>query len=1131
MHQPIQQLHFFLDRSLDKHEQIAHHVRKLGSTDEWMLLTPSASAMAGYEDLLSMQEDELLDFDFFASHVLHVSAAVQSGDDFIVPCLNNKQVVVTRGEIHTGKGFRTERTVRIIGDAYVVRSAENKLPPVVLFTDDFLVPLSFLEPKHEISKQTVPVPPARRRANSVFSMASLRFLAAEVHEALFPQLEQLTYDFLQVHLSQTTSEDEVCDYETFFADVDAYLQAGIDAVSTLSMDLQRRLLEVATDDEVTGAVESYLLESVYELVFFRYTQAYRDKDAELGNALASMKQITLLQLNMPEVSPTLEKRIADSVREFNLIGLARSPLEKLHHLVTATHCLAKDREALGGDALIPMLMCTLVRTDLVNIESNIAFIRRHSSRETRTDSGEFALSTLAGVCFYALSNKQTLAAESDMFGQVLQAVKEGKSLQTLGELVHGDHKVLLARCSQYSESLPFLALRYEQYTLFKSLLSCELFDADFLYTDENARGDTLLCILLQHSQTELVPLLLNRLSEGTPRTDGSSALDDYVARSITTRSVVGLPAALPMLRVPWEYPVNGSTLLWRLSRSRSTDALLAVFNAYKQLDARTLKVHIDRKKGRTLLHTLTEPKLLRKVLGIAAGDSTIVNAQDSKGNTPLMHHIIHRHTAAVLCLLEDPAVRYSVTNRQGLTAVHLAATLGLDADRSVLKALTERSKIPLRAFITGDTPMHTLAKRYEPSNVWDAFLEFWSEELEQKVDVYNNSLEQPGIPIPLPSDESFELSNKMAFHVVRERFANVAKTPLQACVLSAYVEEDEVLYAICTVLPPSKLPLWVFRSQADFDLLHHSLVRSSPATWLPECNLLPKHLCLLSMNAVRSVLFENINRLDMYLSHLISHMSKETELILHEFLTAPGSLEKAKLVSASTKAEQAMSEHIHCTYSAMELNDETDAFLIYAQRSLVQLEASYAKLEDSMRALFAERRKHAQVLELLYLKMQRQRSLLGTISLSTLQERACSDYFLPHTNSFFKRIYLSRSLIAGMRKALERAGTLFEEIMDVKDECDHLKTQLDEGSKKQQDIWGLSILTERRERQYVAISSRYDVLKKRYHNQSVLFRYAQTYLAGELSSLHESRAQDMSKAILWFAQNNIDVSLPADFRK
>ncbi|KAJ3332914.1 hypothetical protein HDU76_012651 [Blyttiomyces sp. JEL0837] len=228
-------------------------------------------------------------------------------------------------------------------------------------------------------------------------------------------------------------------------------------------------------------VETYLMESTYEVVYFRVSKELRSKDLEVADAVAKIKHLDFPQLGLSHMfGPNLVK----AVKEFQNISIVRTPFEKIKCLMRSVQLLSSlkiqgsqegDQPSdliLSSDTLVPLLVLMVVRSDVQNLQSSLFYIQQFTF-EHDVISGEygFAISSLEAVISYICSHSYSLASGSDKNIAFWDCVRAG-NIDNLRKNLHewdgntesvvecrtwdGEDALLLAVKSHHSALVSFL---------------------------------------------------------------------------------------------------------------------------------------------------------------------------------------------------------------------------------------------------------------------------------------------------------------------------------------------------------------------------------------------------------------------------------------------------------------------------------------------------------------------------------------------------------------------------------------------------------------------------------------------------------------------------------------------------
>ncbi|KAK2742553.1 hypothetical protein FQN57_005179 [Myotisia sp. PD_48] len=229
-------------------------------------------------------------------------------------------------------------------------------------------------------------------------------------------------------------------------------------------------------------------------------------------------------------------------------------------------------------------------------------------------------------------------------------------------------------------SVPMMAVEACQPGSLSYLLSLdEYYSRENILHDINSDGTTLLSAAVQLGHPEIVDILLNYILQAE-----RVEIAAYLSQHDTSGRTVGhylfnVPSLMFKLGdvLPWtQRDKNGQTPLFALCRSYDHPDYISMVNqalsiAQKiQGDGRPLRLddHVDA-KGNTLLHVVSDPGLLYRILNECDGDPNAVN---DKKFTPLMMASKYGRLDLVRTLFSDPQVDVHIRESRGFTAVELA---------------------------------------------------------------------------------------------------------------------------------------------------------------------------------------------------------------------------------------------------------------------------------------------------------------------------------------------------------------------------------------------------------------------------------------------------------------------------
>ncbi|KAK7529053.1 uncharacterized protein IWZ02DRAFT_412819 [Phyllosticta citriasiana] len=283
-----------------------------------------------------------------------------------------------------------------------------------------------------------------------------------------------------------------------------------------------------------------------------------------------------------------------------------------------------------------------------------------------------------------IKKRVSMQSRSDSLSSAISFSSRSETVMSASSGLEGDTSIeTLSRTQDPSgQSVLMMAVENGQEKALKYLISLEEFyPVDFILTDSNNDGTTLLSAAIQGSRPGIINLLLEYVLSQAPN---NRAVADYIARQdsqgrCAAHYLFYQPLLIPWIGqlVPWTLKdKNGQTPLFALCRSYDHPEYRWMVEAAVTAAARAqgdgqplhLDNHIDG-KGNTLLHIVNDPHLALKLLYHCDADA---NAANDKQFTPLMVASKYGRTDLVRVLFGDPRVDLFVKDNRGLTAVELA---------------------------------------------------------------------------------------------------------------------------------------------------------------------------------------------------------------------------------------------------------------------------------------------------------------------------------------------------------------------------------------------------------------------------------------------------------------------------
>lgn len=437
--------------------------------------------------------------------------------------------------------------------------------------------------------------------------------------------------------------------------------------------------------------------------------------------------------------------MATAIERFRTFGAARTPGEKLEILLETVNVLSGGKtvpqdsddekpmpEALSSDFLVPLLLLVIIRSNVSNLESNLAYVREFSYGDTDGGIVGYTLSSVEAVLYHISQDHLRLAALSSLNERFWTAIRnndvaEVKSiLDTVPDIevtspmsptrnragsIKELHVSVFESRDIEGNSCFLMALQGNNIDVLQYLLSRPE-APKFLAIDENYQHDMPLILAMQSENQKTVELITNallllpdidiRLSLERQDKDHRTAghflfhapeliwkLGKYIAW--IARDKLG-QSPLSVLAKTWDHKDYQSMLQ-------------AAIIACVESTGMNGSDHVDG-KGNSLLHVCADEECMKRLLEMDTVDPNVVNA---KGLTPLLHwsKLASVRIELVKLLFQSPKVDVYARDSRGLTVLHLAAWKG---HFEVLLEAVKWIDVNERAGGTGVTALHVAAR-------------------------------------------------------------------------------------------------------------------------------------------------------------------------------------------------------------------------------------------------------------------------------------------------------------------------------------------------------------------------------------------------------------------------------------
>ena len=640
-------------------------------------------------------------------------------------------------------GFTDFRQAKLLYDTLIYPDSPDAAPILVYYIDRLLVSIPLPNPTPP-TRSITPRPQAPMfAAKSIATLPQLFDEFPSIARQVVPKLTSLLRDLNDKDPSDTDLSSGI---EAMKRVVDGVISTVVATFQSVDAGSMQRLSERAdmNGEKLGRLIESYVLDETYDLVFFSFSKSYHDRDTELTDKILSLKSLDVHQVGIPYVDADILSRLAVAIERFRTFGAARTPMEKLEILLETVNVLSGEIEpqssddekpvpgALSSDFLVPLLLLVILRSNVSNLESNLAYVRHFSYGDTEGGIVGYTLSSVEAVLYHINEDYARLAELSKRNEIFWKAVKEN-DLQSLQEVLETpsdiDRNGPISPTRPRSRSLPdlrstiFESKDSEGNSGFMMAIQRNCLDvlqylvsrpeaAKFLAEDENYSHETPLITAVQAENQPFVAILsdtLLRLPEIIIRR--SLARQDKDGRTVG-HYLFNAPELIWKLGkfIPWttrdkvgQSPLSVLAKTWDHRDYQSM--LSAAITACVQSTGMNGQDHVDG-KGNSLLHVCADEECMKQLLEMETVDPNVVNA---KGLTPLLHwsKLASVRIELVKLLFHSPRVDVYARDPRGLTVLHLAAWKG---HFEVLQEAVKWIDINERAGGTGVTALHVAAR-------------------------------------------------------------------------------------------------------------------------------------------------------------------------------------------------------------------------------------------------------------------------------------------------------------------------------------------------------------------------------------------------------------------------------------
>ncbi|KAG7709503.1 hypothetical protein KL932_003731 [Ogataea haglerorum] len=570
----------------------------------------------------------------------------------------------------------------------------------------------------------------------------------------------------------------------------ATIAKAVDIVRSLPSPTHSMLIKKFNEKSLHQAIYDYVEMNVYDKLWPRFLDLCSTPTDHLLNASYEVFQyMSISQLGLPDsvVEDTdliqlLLGRVVKAISEIKMLDYSMTSSGKLNVLLRAINALSHDpsesnsRFIIDADTLLSLVILVLGTAGVTNVQCQVKYIKSYYPSPEKVQSGtpgyvistiEAAVGYLTDDCNITSLSRQCRANEKLWKNICLSA--EDPRWATFHKNLHGlqEHhlgnvnttemvqslvgKALRSR-NLKGESCLIMAIKHGSWPVFKTLIDLhEVYDLNFILTDTDNSGSTLLQLALIEGDSRMILELIEIISEAT-----EPEIEIYCSKPNNSGRNLGhyLMYYKPLV------PTLGTHINWRQVDCFHQTPLATIVRCYDHPDYQDLleavlrtvyewyakqnlsfdlKDHLDAKNN-SLLHSFKDGRTLGYFLKLFRGLD--LNYPNSQNLTPLMFSIKYNKFWNVYYLLNDERTDISKANTKNhLTAFDYIKTSMLQHSllqesehfsnslRFRLKLLTVMSASLLRTLC----PKHSIrsaviiTRRYDTDNDANLYLFLMSE--------------------------------------------------------------------------------------------------------------------------------------------------------------------------------------------------------------------------------------------------------------------------------------------------------------------------------------------------------------------------------------------------------------------
>ncbi|KAF9427391.1 hypothetical protein BGZ94_004991 [Podila epigama] len=991
-----------------------------------VILCPVQQSLMGFNAVSKLEwEWGGIDEDFISSHVVYVPERNQPvAKNLSVTTLNGRSLILTDTTVTTAKGFKQLKQARLVAETIFYDNDGRGW--VVHFIDRPLIGISqggspsnstpgspksapsqpqsqqsqvqsrsessgqghrveASHPSHSpsptmLGPPTIPLKRNRYRLGQYYAgqyrdrrskesqpRPTLTLQAAlQRFPGVSPQLEQLIMTFNDSTMFKSDLKEIRTSVDRLLADSVALLNK-VDARVLASL-LDEYNTSVETLDHL---LENYIMNSTYDIVFFKITLYLKQQDWDLAEAIRELRNLDLIQVGLPDTAQ-YHQALVSALNEFQSIGVLRTPEEKLNCLIRSIR--VSSHLAGGADDLVPTLLLTVLRSGISNLASNLYYMKNFVLFEdtTRGEYG-YSLSTLEAVSRYIHSHVKQLApisAKNQAFWELVCAgdvsgiehfiadcgqdvAKDGSaapppsaspgisrrpsfasyksgSERSIESTIHADLLVspMYSRDAEGNNGV-LLACKSQQLQVLQYLLGRQ----DYSVNVANYEGQTPLTLAASLDNLEMAKIILEH-SKGQGQDDIIHRQDVFGNAPIHFCTIADRTDLLELILIAEPnlgQPNNeGDTAL--ILAAKQMDRTAVHGSMVSLLIQRMKNQDLDRQNnsGDTALHFVYEPALIKELVERGANPSI----ENYAGWTPLLKWALHDMTAAVRTLLATNKVDALNTDSRGYTPLHMACLRG---NLEMVTLLKEHTLIDLQSHIDGSTPLQLACQSGSLSTVEYLLREGANPEMrdwanESPADMTNDAAildlldntmlfwdSRTSSQSSSDGHDKVKVSEGDRRPMLKQSGSTSAKlipnTRVIRVVRGTMEQDGNVRYIVKSGSTLDKRTIVTMpRSLEDFKFLRETLLLEIPDACIPSLEHFFSPFLLSPSKPSKAVMAMSTRRLDMFLNYLSNHPVLGNHELVWEFMLMP-ELQREMITERSLCKQESIVDSIFDNFS------------------------------------------------------------------------------------------------------------------------------------------------------------------------------------------------------------------------